>query len=84
MSVSTWLAAGVLLIGIVLFVVYTRMGKLIRCVLFTAVTGPCSLLLLWLLGKAFATGLSLTPFSLLVSAVLGIPGVLGMLLLQLL
>lgn len=84
MSGSAISGIALLVIGIALFVLYTRMGKLFRCVLFTATTGLLSLGLLQLLGKLIPIGLAVTPFSTLASGLLGVPGVLGMLVLQLL
>ncbi len=83
MYMATALKFVLLAIGVLLFVIYSRMGRLLRCMLFTAVTGLASLGLVWLLGKTYAIGVSVTPFSLLTAAVLGLPGVLTMLLLQL-
>ena len=83
MYMATTMKIIMLAVGILLFVVYSRMGRLLRCMLFTATTGLASMGLVWLLGKAFVIGVSVTPFSLLTAALLGLPGVLGMLLMQL-
>ena len=83
MYMATTMKIILLAVGILLFVVYSRMGRLLRCMLFTATTGLVSMGLVWLLGKAFIIGVSITPFSLLTAAVLGLPGVLTMLLIQL-
>ncbi|MGI6403189.1 MAG: pro-sigmaK processing inhibitor BofA family protein [Oscillospiraceae bacterium] len=83
MDMATALKIALLVVGVLLFVVYSRMGRLLRCMLFTAITGLASMGLVWLLGKAFVIGVSITPFSLLTAAVLGLPGVLTMLLIQL-
>ncbi len=71
-------------IGIGLLVIYFRIGRLLRCMLFTAASGLAAMGFLWLLGKAIPIGLAATPFSLLTSAVLGVPGVVTMLILRLL
>jgi len=83
-TVSAWFGVGLFAVGVLLFVCYSRTGKMLRCILFTALTGPPALGFLWLLGNFIDIGVRVTPFSLLTSAVLGIPGVLGMLLLLLL
>lgn len=83
MSAATWFALCLFAIGVVLLILYTRTGKMIRCILFTAATGLLALAAVWLAGRFFTVGLAVTPYSLLASAVLGIPGVLGMLLLGL-
>lgn len=82
-NITVWMGAGLLIIGAVLFIIYSRIGKLLRCMLFTAVTGIASMGLVWLAGKLFAIGIGITPFSLLAAALLGLPGVLGMLVFQL-
>lgn len=83
MDIATGMKIGLLVMGVLLLILYSRMGKLLRCMLFTAATGLASMGLIWLLGKAFVIGVSITPFSLLTAVVLGLPGVLGMLLMYL-
>ena len=83
MYMATALKFALLAVGVLLFIIYSRMGRLLRCMLFTAVTGLASLGLVWLLGKTFVIGVNVTPFSLLTAAILGLPGVLTMLILQL-
>lgn len=83
MSTSSWMYLGVLAAGIFLFYLYTRSGSLLKCLLFTAFSGVGSLGVVWLLGFFLNLPLTLTPLSLLVSGVLGIPGVVGMLLISL-
>jgi len=83
-TASVWFGAGLFAVGVLLFVCYSRTGKMLRCILFTASTGLLALGVLWLLGNFIEIGVRVTPFSLLASAVLGVPGVLGMLFLLLL
>lgn len=84
MSASVGMYIGVILIGGTLFWIYRRQGGFFKCLLFTACTGLLALGGLWLLGKVVAVPITLTPLTLLLSAILGVPGVLGMLLLSLL
>ena len=81
MNTSAWFGIALFIIGVVLFVCYSRTGKMLRCMLFTASTGLGALGILWALGKFFTIAVTVTPFSLLTAAILGIPGVVGMLLL---
>ena len=77
--------AGLLVIGVGLFCCYARIGKLLRCILFTSVTGLAALFILSLAGGAGGAALlSMTPLSAAVSALLGMPGVLAMLVINLL
>ena len=84
MTVSAWFAAVLFGLGASLFVCYSRTGKMLRCIIFTAVSGVAALGAVWLLGQFIEIGLTLTPFTLLGAVVLGIPGVLGMLVLTML
>ena len=84
MTVSAWFGVVLFALGTALFVCYSRTGKMLRCILFTATTGLLALGGLWLLGNFIEIGVAVTPFSLLGAAVLGIPGVLGMLVLTML
>jgi len=84
MTVSAWFAAVLFGLGASLFVCYIRTGKMLRCIFFTAASGVSALGAVWLLGQFIEIGLTLTPFSLLSAAILGIPGVLGMLVLTML
>ena len=84
MTASAWFSAALFGLGAALFVCYNRTGKMLRCILFTATTGLLALGGLWLLGLFLDIGVAITPFSLLCAAVLGIPGVLGMLVLSML
>ena len=84
MTSAAWFAAVLFGLGVTLFVCYSRTGKILRCILFTATTGLLALGGLWLLGLFLEIGVAVTPFSLLGAAILGIPGVLGMLVLAML
>ncbi|MDR2909400.1 MAG: pro-sigmaK processing inhibitor BofA family protein [Oscillospiraceae bacterium] len=80
MNTSFWFAALLLCAGVILFVCYARTGKMFRCVLFTAFTGALALGVIRILCNFFPIGLAVTPYSLLTSLFLGVPGVLTMLL----
>ena len=81
MSPTAWLWAGVISAGILLVYFYIRQGTLFRSVAFTAFSGIGALGLLWLAGKLFPVSIpiGITPFTAAVSGILGIPGVLAML-----
>lgn len=81
---SGWFYAAMLVIGVILFYCYTKTGSLLRCALFTAVTGNLALGALWALSKLIVIPLAATPFTVLISTLLGVPGVLTMLVLHLL
>ena len=83
MAASAWFGVTLLVIGILLFVCYSRTGKMLRCIFFTATSGSAALGVLWAVGNVIGLNVGVTPFSLLASAILGIPGVLAMLLLAL-
>lgn len=68
-----------LVIGIILFVIYHKTGKFLKCIFFTAVSGFCALGIIWVLGRFIAMPVSITPLSLTISGILGIPGVISML-----
>ena len=84
MSVSGWFGVGLFAVGALLFVCYSRTDKMLRCIFFTASSGLLALAALWALGLFVDIGVNVTPFSLLASAIMGIPGVLAMLILMLL
>ena len=84
MAAAAWFGAVLFGLGAALFVCYSRTGKMLRCILFTATTGLFALGGLWLLGLFIEIGVAVTPFTLLGATVLGIPGVLGMLVLAML
>lgn len=81
---TIWFYSGVFGIFLVLLCFYRRTGRPVKCTLFTVISGVGTLFLLRLLGDVLLVPLAITPFSLSVSAVLGIPGVIGMLIFQLL
>lgn len=83
MSITSWFYAGLLAAGILLLVCYHRAGRLLRCLFFTAITGVGALGALWLAGRFIALPLTITPLTLFVSGILGIPGVVALLLLAL-
>ena len=83
MADSAWFGFALFGMGALLFVCYSRTGKMLRCILFTAFTGLLALGAVWVLGNFTDIGVSVTPFSLLTSAIMGIPGVLAMLILML-
>lgn len=68
-------------VGVFLFVLYSRTGKMLSCIAFTAFSGLAALFLVWAVGSLTGLELTLTPFSLLTAAVVGIPGVVSMLVL---
>lgn len=83
MSVASGIYIALLLAGICLLICYHRTGRLLKCIFFTFVTGIGSLGIVWLLGRYIGVSLAFTPLTLIVSGILGIPGVVGMLLLHL-
>ncbi len=83
MSLQVWFYIGLFVLGIVLFSCYSRNGKMLKSILFSAATGVPALGLLWALSQVTAFTLVVTPFTFLVSALLGIPGVLSMLVMNL-
>lgn len=83
MSIASVFYLILLLAGITLMVMYSRRGKLFRMLLFTAVTGFIALGAVWTLGKFADVSIAITPFTAVVSGVLGVPGVIGMLIFHL-
>ena len=81
MTATAIFGTALFVLGAALFVLYSRTGKMLRCILFTAATGLGALGVVWALDSVIEVGLAVTPFTLLSSAILGIPGVLGMLVL---
>jgi len=70
-------------IGVALFTLYAKTGRFLRCVFFTAISGLATLGILWAVGKFTSITAVLTPFTLMVSSILGVPGVVAMLLMNL-
>lgn len=83
MSMASLFYLGLAVAGTILLVCYHRAGKLFRCMFFTAFTGLGALGLLWIAGRFIVVPVAVTPLSVLISGVLGIPGVVGMLLFHL-
>lgn len=83
MSIASWIYVGALIIGIILFICYSKTKKFFKCLFFTAFTGLGGLGVVWLLGKFVAVKIAVTPLTMLLSATLGIPGVAVMLLIHL-
>lgn len=83
MGIPSFFYLGVLVVGIILLIIYHKAGKLLKCIFFTAFTGLGSLGIVWLVGRFVEIPITVTPLSLLISGVLGIPGVVGMLIFQL-
>lgn len=83
MAPASMIYLAILLAGIVLLVIYTRNGRLIRSVLFTLATGFVAFGAVLLLSKFTGLPISITPLGIIISGLLGIPGVLGMLILNL-
>jgi CHASE2 domain-containing sensor protein len=77
-----YLAIMLIALGLLLF--YSKSGKLLKCVLFTAVTGFVAFGVVLFISRFTAIPVAPTPFAVLVSGVLGVPGVAAMLALNLL
>ncbi|MCL2034191.1 MAG: pro-sigmaK processing inhibitor BofA family protein [Oscillospiraceae bacterium] len=82
MTAASTVYLSLLISGIILLVLYSRSGKLLKCVTFTAVTGFAALFLVTVSSGFTGIQIELTPFSAIASGILGIPGVLGLLLLN--
>lgn len=82
--------ADALVYGIIGFVVlfmllrFFRSGRFWRCLSYSAVTGLGGLLVTYGVGLYTVPLLTVSPLSVVLSAALGLPGVIGMLVLQLL
>ena len=83
MGAESIIYLAILIIGIFLFICYSKIGKFLRCIFFTAFSGLFALGAICAAGIFFPVPLTATPLTLLVSGVMGIPGVLAMLVLQL-
>ena len=69
----------VIVLALVLLWLYFKTGRPFRCVLFTLGSGLLALGIVWVIGRFTPLTVGLTPLTALVSAVLGVPGVVGML-----
>ena len=78
-----WIWGLLLAISILLVVFYIRFGGVLKSILFTASGGTGLLGVLWLLSKFIAVPVAITPLSIAISAVLGIPGVITILIINL-
>lgn len=83
MSITSSIYLGMLVVGVILLILYHKSRKLLRCIFFTAFTGLAALGIVWLAGRFIPMPVAVTPLSLLISGVLGVPGVVSMLILQL-
>ena len=82
MTAASTVYLSLLISGIILLVLYSRSGKLLKCVTFTVVTGFAALFLVIVSSGFTGIQIELTPFSAFASGILGVPGVLGLLLLN--
>ena len=83
MSTAAWIYTGVFILALILWICYIKIQKFWKCTLFTLFTGLGTLGLVRLAGTLLVIPLAVTPLSILTAAVLGIPGVVLMLVLQL-
>ena len=83
MGMETMMYASLLVIGAVLFYIYAKTGKMIRCIFFSGTTGLIALGVVWLLGRLMDFTIEFTPFTITLSALLGIPGVVSILVFRL-
>lgn len=83
MSAAAAFYIGLIAIFVLLLACYAKAGNVLKPVLFTALTGFGALGLLWLIGLFLPLPVTVTPLSLSVSGVLGIPGVVFLLLFHL-
>lgn len=83
MTAASAVYLALLVAGITLLVLYSRSGKLLKCVFFTAFSGFSALGIVLLISKFSGLTIAVTPLSLLASGILGVPGVLGLLVLNL-
>lgn len=73
----------VFIIGTFALLLFNKTNKLIRCMFFSFTSGLGSLIFLWALGHLIEIDMNITPLSTAISAILGIPGVILMLLIKL-
>lgn len=83
MTAASAIYLALLVIGITLLVIYARSSRLLKCVIFTLTTGFIALGAVLLLSKFTSLTIAVTPLSMLFSGLLGIPGVICMLILNL-
>jgi inhibitor of the pro-sigma K processing machinery len=83
MTAASGIYLGILIIALVLLIYYYKSGRLLKCVLFTAFTGLLAFGAVYLASRFTGLPITLTPFSMAVSGMLGIPGVIAMLALNL-
>lgn len=83
MSIASMLYLALLLIGITLLVIYSRSGRLLKSILFTLATGFIAFAIVLLAARFTDLPISITPLSVMISGLLGVPGVIGMLILNL-
>jgi len=82
MTAASAVYLALLITGITLLVLYSRSGKLVKCVIFTALTGFIALFLVMAASSFSGIAIELTPLSVLTAGILGVPGVLGLLVLN--
>lgn len=84
MTAASVIYLALALCAITLLVIYVRIGRLFRATVFTLVTGFVALAAVLLAADFTSLDISLTPLSIIISGLLGVPGVLGMLIFNLL
>ncbi len=84
MNTDVWIWAALIAAAVLLYYFYAKMGRFFRGALLGAFTGLFALGVLWVAGHFFELAVKITPFTVAVSALLGVPGVLGLLLLPVL
>lgn len=83
MTVASAIYLALLLIGVTLLVIYSRSGRLLKCVVFTVATGFVALGAVLLLASFTSLPITVTPLSVFISGLMGVPGVICMLILNL-
>lgn len=83
MQMSTAIYLGALVLVILMAICYRKTGRFLQCAAFTIFSGVGALGVLWLLRPLLGLTIQITPLTVLVSGVLGVPGVAGLLILQL-
>ena len=69
------------MVAVLLLYYYAKAKCLFRAIIFSMASGGFSLAALWLAGHFISIGIAPAPFTAAVAAILGIPGVAGLLLL---